>query len=225
MSTHHLSYPDLETIKHLYNAHLGERCALLCNGESLNSFPLAYPFDTIGINRSWMINPLSRYHFVLSLDQLTAMAKEKTHDLYYPAECVFIGINRDQKEANQTKNELRKKLNTRHSMLIDGWTQNDCVTKTIGFAIDLESQRLWMPNTPYLALQFILWMGYKHVDIWGLDLEGPKFWDPDWRMTEGHAKQQDEFFQYAARVLVNDGVTVINRNPKSQCTAFYKERW
>jgi hypothetical protein len=198
------------------NIHSGCRCAILCNGCSISRFPTTvYPYDTIGINRSWMVDKHSRYHFALSIGQLTALAEKP-----WETKCLVVGVARD-----QNKDRLIEKVKAERTIVMAGWTQNDSVTRGIGFALDLVNERPWMPNTPYLALQFVRWAGYKYIDIWGLDLEGTKFWDKTWTMNEGPAKQQDDFFNYAAGILEADGVRVINRNPDSKCTAFERQAW
>lgn len=203
------------TMRCFRSTHTGNRCAILCNGDSLWSFPASYPWDTIGINRSWMICPAPRYHFVLSPGQLDALSEWQGI-----MDCLIVGSHR-----GQDRIEFVKNARARSCVLVEGWTQNDCVTRGIGFAMDLEKEQPWAPNTPYLALQFARYMGYKHIDLWGLDLCGPKFWNKTWTMNEGPAKQQDVFFNYAAKILEDDGVRVVNRNMESECTAFEKEVW
>ncbi len=190
--------------------HLGETCAILLNGRSVTAFKAkTWPHAVIGTNRSWEVAE-APYHCVIDKKQLLALAG-------HPLGLLFVGIDKNEEETAR-KRRLYPSLRAAKIIELPGWTER----YGAAFITDLHKP-IWLPNVGIMALELGYWMGFRRFDIWGLDLQGCKFWDPSWVIGESTAKLQDTQFRFVARVLRRLDVQVINHNPRSLCGAFPKK--
>ncbi len=194
--------------------HLGERCAILCNGPSLTDHDLArIDCPTIGLNSSWRAYRAT-YHIMGDAAQfrwyreahdgdISSLDPLFTTDVIYgsgdpppPHACVVhaVPLYREQGRAQ-----------ARWS-----WDLTECV---------YPSRTVTM-----FGLQLAVWMGFRKIAMLGLDLcdrdKHGHFYDSGRRFPAAALMKQLETLGYAAGVLQDAGVRVVNCNRRSMCKAF-----
>ena len=198
------------------NRHLGETCALLLNGESVTKFsPEDWVGPIIGTNHSWEL-ACATYHVVIDWKQLKAMAESDAE-----FDVVFVGAADATERARESLKLKRKYYDdilAKRIVEISGWEGRYHPQFVADF-----TRPVWCPNVAVLSFELATWMGFKRVDVWGLDLHGSKFWALDWGITNGDAHLQKVQTAFILPELKRHGVTVFNRNAYSQCGAFPKE--
>jgi hypothetical protein len=204
------------------NRHLGETCAILLNGESIKQFsPGDWSHPVIGANRSWLsVNGFpgvrSDYHCVIDFAQVEALAEAGVE-----LGVLFVGI------ADKTARSLD---NTGRKRALYGVVKAERIVELYGhegrrdphFSADF-AEPFWLPNVALFSLQLAALLGFHRIEIWGLDLDGPKFWDERRVMPEPIRGIQNRQLNFAAPILKERDICVINRNAHSLCGAFPKK--
>lgn len=201
------------------NRHAGESCAILANGETVRDFPAAdWQHPIIGLNRSWELVQ-APYYCIIDVEQLMAAAD---HGVEFKH--LFVGMN-DGKDGKYKPEREARKLAVLDAIKAESVTILAGQERRygLGFCMDLERDKFYIPNVSYMALQLARYMGFAEMHFWGLDLHGAKFWRKDWEIGDGPAKQQNRQFKYAWRVLKPLGVRVVNHSAGTLCTVFERK--
>jgi hypothetical protein len=131
---------------------------------------------------------------------------------------IHIGIVRD-----ESKFEYTKKLICWQSREYNGHSRSDVITGAVklGFSFN-PTREVWLMSAPYFALQLSTWLypELKEIHLWGIDLEGAKFYDSKWEIAPGEVKRQNEEFVFARKALAAKGICVLNHSKGKGCTAF-----
>ncbi len=197
--------------------HKGENCALLLNGDSIRKFsPAEWDGPIIGTNHSWELS-CSTYHVVIDWKQLRDMAIDKLSQ-GRPGH-IFVGKAKDTPRARESLERKRQYYGGINTKIVEipGWEGRHTPRFTADF-----TKPVWCPNVAVLGLELATWMGFSRVDVWGLDLFGPKFWTDKLPMQTGTAQIQARQLAFIMPELKKRGVTVFNRNAYSKCGAFQR---
>ncbi len=192
------------------NIHAGEACAILCNGPTLSDHCLTkIDCVTVGLNMSWVLHDAS-YHVATDSRQFYKMRKAGRWPLR-----LFTGTNGPQSVTSSHVTPIT-------ILEGDAWSW------------DLEKGAYLRGTVTYLALQLAAYMGFKTINMIGLDLcrrDGqPKFkghpdnWKREIAFSDKNADGQIKVMAYAAEELAGN-VEVINLSPISACESWPKKKF
>lgn len=202
-------------IREFKNKHIGEACAILCNGPTLSDCDLeAIDCGTIGLNASWMLHK-SKYHIAIDEWQLHHMMKAR----YFPS-CLFLT---DDPTTAWFGSDYAKKG---HVFPVESYSPD-----VLRWSWNLEEGWFIHTTVAYLGLQLAVYMGYNPIYMIALDItdrgglskfrQHPKAGD---FITPHFERNHREVMAFAAGILAGK-VEVYNVSSICKARAFPKRTW